>query len=100
MEKAMSMYQQLLTRMEEKGTDNAFILYGVAILLASIDTDDGSSDMMSYKDYAARAQSVEQRYQKRNETNKSLYQLANEIYKFVVNQTQTGKSWHNYALCR
>ena len=97
----MSMYEQCLTRMEGRGSDNAFILYGVAILYASIDDDgDNGNDMVCFKDYTARAQAVEQRYQKRNETNTSLYLLANEIYKFVADQTQTGKSWHNYALCR
>jgi hypothetical protein len=91
-EQTMSLYEHCLTRMKEKGNDNAFILYGYAIFLARIGIE--------YDDFASQAQSVETRYQKRNGTKKSLYLLPNEIFSFATSDKQTGSSWHNYALCR
>lgn len=91
-EHAMSLYEHCLTRMKQKGNDNAFILYGFAIFRARTDQD--------YATFASRAKSVEARYQKRNETKQSLYLLANEIFRYAAIEKQTGSSWHNYALCR
>lgn len=89
----MTMYEQCLSRMHERGNDNAFILYGVAILRASMDMD--------YNDFEQRAHSVEARYQQRNNSKASSYILASEVFKFAaVEADNSGRSWHNYALCR
>ncbi len=87
------MYESCLNRMKEKGNDNAFILYGYAILRASI-------GLLDFETFAARAQSAEEGFFKRNKTKRSLYILANEIFRLTAIDKQTGSSWHNYALCR
>jgi hypothetical protein len=83
-----------MSHMNKRGSDNAFILYGYAVCRASID--------MNYYEYAIRARSAEKKYQMRNDNKKaSLYLLANEIFKLkAIEDNQSSRSWHNFALCR
>lgn len=89
---AKSLYEDCMNRMNERASDNAFILYSYAIFLARL----GSN----YKEIFDRAKTCEMKYQKRHETYQSMYILANEIFRLAANDKQSGSAWHNYALCR
>ena len=88
----MSLYQECLNRMNDRANDNAFILYSYAIFQARLGLD--------YEDSFVRAKSCEMKYKKRHQTNRSLYILANEIFRLAANNKQSQNTWHNFALCR
>ena len=86
-----------MTKMKERGRDNAFILYGYAIYLAATRED----DYTMIKEYVYRAQVAEKRHQKRNQLFKSVYEIADKgFFRHAAIFQQSGETWHNYALCR
>ncbi|KAL3804333.1 hypothetical protein HJC23_011261 [Cyclotella cryptica] len=99
-------YVKILSFMNERGVDNAFVLYSYAIFVAVTNEEDWDD----INDNVRRAKTAEERMRKRRQVNcagyqtepKSLYAIAREAFylQAVSNDSDSGESWHNYALCQ
>ena len=89
------LYKDCIDRMNARGGDHAFILYGYAIFLA------GNSDQ-DFWHYVKRGRDAEDRYKKRLDvTRSSIYVVANEYFRYIaIIEQKSMQAWHNYALCR
>lgn len=101
-ERARKFYAKILDFMNDRGVDNAFILYSCAIFGAVTSEE----DWVVIKDYARRAKVADEMIQRRNndvsEQVKSSYHVAQWAfyYQSISNDHNRAKSLHNYALCQ
>ena len=96
-EEARSCYAASIERMEKRGADNPFILYGYSIFLAVTQEE----DWIVIKEYVFRARLAEKNWRKRHvQEKKSIYELpCAGFYRHSAFVDQSAESWHNYALC-
>jgi len=96
-ERARKLYRFMMEFMQERGPDNAFVLYSVAIFGAVTLEEDWNY----IKDWAWRAKKADAFVSKRQGKAATAYNLADAgFFKTKALFDQTGESWHNYALCR
>jgi len=101
-DRARKFYVKMLDFMNNRGVDNAFILYSCAIFGAVT----GEEDWLVIKDYARRAKVSDEMIQRRknevSEQDKSSYHVATWAfyYQSISNDRNRALSLHNYALCQ
>jgi hypothetical protein len=96
-ERARKLYRFMMEFMQERGPDNAFVLYSVAIF-GAVTLEE---DWINIKDWAYRGNKADLFVSKRQGKSATVYNLANAgFYKTKALFDQSGESWHNYALCR
>ena len=91
-DKARILYDSMFKYMEDRGVDNAFVLYCNAIFLAFT----GEEDWSIIKEFILRANEC-------SKVKKSLFDLADVGFfrqATIHNSEFAGDSWHTYALCR
>ncbi|GMI35350.1 hypothetical protein TrCOL_g9428, partial [Triparma columacea] len=95
--RARKLYRFLFEFMEERGPDNPFVLYSVAIFGAVTCEEDWGY----IKDWAWRGNKADIAMGKKAGKAATSYNLANSgFFKAKALLDQSGESWHNYALCR
>ena len=83
--------------MENRGPDNAFVLFAYAIFLAATFED----DMNAVEELAERARAANFVNPNIGDMRPIRFVLANAGYfRLATIVNQDGESWHNYALCR
>jgi tetratricopeptide (TPR) repeat protein len=103
-DRARDAYTTILSFMNERGVDNAFVLYSYAIFGAVTNEEDWSD----IHDYIRRGKDAEQLMRKRRRTDyapgepTSIYEIAKGAFylQAVSNEEDPAESWHNYALCQ
>ena len=100
-DRARKFYAKMLDFMNNRGVDNAFILYSCAIFGAVTIEE----DWVVIKDYARRAKVADKMIQRRknevSEQVKSSYHVATwAFYYQSISNDHRAKSLHNYALCQ
>lgn len=101
---ARSSYAKILAFMNDRGVDNAFVLYSYAIFGAVTNEEDWNE----INDLIRRGKVAEDLMQKRRATEpapgepKSVYAIARAAFylQAVGNDDDPAESWHNYALCQ
>ena len=95
--RARKLYRFLFEFMEERGPDNPFVLYSLAIFGAVTLEEDWTY----IKDWAYRGNRADLAAGKKAGVSATSYNLANSgFFKAKALFDQSGESWHNYALCR
>lgn len=97
-------YFSILTYMNDRGVDNAFVLYSYAIFGAVTQEEDWSD----IDEYIRRGKIAEELTNKRRHADpapgepKSIYAIARAAFylQAVGNEDDKAESWHNYALCQ
>ena len=104
-DRARGLYTKMMDFMNNRGVDNAFVLYSYAIFGAVTNEEDWEE----IKDYARRAKMADERMQMRmklpddrTEPERSSYQVATAAFflQSVCNEHDPAESWHNYGLCQ
>jgi len=96
-ERVRPLYMQAMRFMENRGPDNAFVLFAYAIFLAATFED----DMNSIDELAERARAANFVNPNIDDMRPIRFLLANAGYfRLATIVNQDGESWHNYALCR
>eukprot|EP01082_Thalassiosira_pseudonana_P011825 g10071.t1 g10071 contig4:1162765-1164916(-) len=99
------LYSKLVEFMNQRGVDNAFVLYSYAIFCAVTNEEDWDE----IKDYTSRAKIAEELAQKRKQVNcgdrgepTKSYKIADVAFymQAVRDEVDVAESWHNYALCQ
>jgi hypothetical protein len=104
-DRARGFYTKILDFMNDRGVDNAFVLFSCAIFGAVTNEEDWNE----IKDYARRAKMADEMLQRRwvnpddaREQAKSAYHIATAAFylQSICNDHDPAESFHNYALCQ
>lgn len=90
--------------MQEKGVDNAFILYSYAIFLAAnIDLGTRNVEIGFIEELIRRGRLAEDRWKKFHgpaAANSSIYELAFWIFRFMAIKHTSSEHWHQFGYCK
>lgn len=103
-DKAREAYVKILRFMNERGVDNAFVLYSYAIFGAVTNEE----DWYDINEYTRRGKLAEELMHKRQNQaacmddapRESIFAIARGAFFLQANKEDTAESWHNYALCQ